>query len=63
MKAAWKASCPLLEGERAAVSSSFQRSASLKVLSTGGGDTNAATTNKHNPLLSPSHIADPSLTS
>lgn len=42
------------------MSSSFQRSASLKVLSAGGCDTNATTTNKHNPLLSPSHKADPS---
>ena len=42
------------------MSSSFQRSASLKVLSAGGCDMNATTTNKHNPLLSPSHKADPS---
>lgn len=42
---------------------SFQRLASLKVLSSEGCNINTATNNKNNPLLSPSYIPDLSSTS
>ena len=42
---------------------SFQRLASLKVLSSEGCNVNTTTNNKNNPLLSPSYIPDLSSTS